>query len=220
VIGGGRLGRLGRLVAAASIIVAAGCAQVIGAEGYSDAVEALCACPELAEISDCITLARKRIAAAKPPEQESWLDRYATTCGGSCGKSAFVCFDGDPVCTPLDEASFSSEECRGYTQGAGCCPDPLDPAASVCCARCLTCGEILADVQRPDPLCTDARELVFDAVDCLCDACTNVCAENCPSGPFSNLTAACTVCFEAATRIGGACSDEFLVCAADVPYAP
>jgi hypothetical protein len=213
-------GRSLRFTVVASILVAGGCAQVIGADGYSDAVDALCMCPELAAISDCTTVAHKRLTLAKAPEKAAWLDRYAATCAGSCGPSALVCFDGEPVCTPPGEECFASEECCGYTQGGGCCPDALAPSGSSCCARCRTCSEVLDEDPSSEPLCSTATEILLGALACLCDTCASVCADNCPSGPFTNLTAACAVCFDAATRLGGACYDEFLVCAADVPYAP
>ena len=213
-------GRSLRSSIAASILAAGGCAQVIGAEGYTDAVDALCMCPELAVIDDCSTLAQKRLSAAKAPEKEAWLDRYAATCAGACGPSALVCFDGDPVCTPPGEECFASEECCGYTRGGGCCPDELSPSGSSCCARCLTCSEVLAQGQAPDPLCATATEILLSALDCLCDACKGACADNCPNGPFATMSPVCAICFDAATSVGGACHAEVLVCAADVPYAP
>lgn len=213
-------GRSLRSSIAASILAAGGCAQVIGAEGYTDAVDALCMCPELAVIDDCSTLAQKRLSAAKAPEKEAWLDRYAATCAGACGPSALVCFDGDPVCTPPGEECFASEECCGYTRGGGCCPDELSPSGSSCCARCLTCSEVLEQDQVTDPVCSTAIEKLLSTLECLCDTCMGVCPENCPNGPFANLNAACALCFDAATSVGGDCHAEVLACAADMPYAP
>jgi len=103
----------------AGLLGLSGCAQVLGLDDYTDAVDQLCRCDVDVPQFDgqCRDRLSARLDAVSPERRADWLSFFADRCADSCD-DAFACYQQEATCS-IDECRVD-RECCGYAEGVRC----------------------------------------------------------------------------------------------------
>lgn len=208
-----RLGALGLLLWGA-MLGAPSCAQVLGVGDYENAADRACRCIEPQSSREaCVELVTSRLEAATTEQVNEWVRAVSRD---SCGCPG--CVGQDPVCQQAAGAcSFTEACCDG---GSTICGRVDGVAGSVCREGCRRCSDLLLLAEGEDvprETCFFSQLLVNDVSACLCNACSDACADTTVCGKDGALGAPCSACLKGAFADGGACQSRAQRCGEDRP---
>lgn len=214
--------QLAALACAAGTCAAAACAQIVGVDGYKNAIEELCGTCE-SEFPGCADGLEQSLASAPDDEVRAWLETYDDLrCDKArCDLELERCYYAAPgLCTEQGEGCVASETCCGFDfdaphDGAGCCDNGGNGA---CCAKCHTCAERVEAYAR--------EEAFDDATLCRSQAASwkdlLACAADDPMKPDLKCNEACIGALATYELCKGClakkCSTQFEACGADTGF--